>query len=67
MSAETDLIANSLRGAAAIVEALALIGGARINDDGDKQMAKIICDRELCIRDLIEFATRELAHQCGRP
>jgi hypothetical protein len=47
-----------LRGAAALLEALMLIGAANATD-GD--MALVIVDNELELRELLEFALRELA------
>ncbi len=44
-----------LRGAAALLEALDLIGDT---ERGDHDLAKIFCDHEMEIRELVGFASR---------
>lgn len=49
--------ARRLRGAAALMEAIDLIGAT--NSD-DHQMAKVIVENELELREVLSFALREL-------
>ncbi len=49
---------NTIRGAAALQEALDLIGGEGVTD---KDLAKVIVDNELVCRALVRFALNELA------
>lgn len=49
---------NTIRGAAALQEALDLIGGEGVTD---KDLAKVIVDNELFCRALVRFALNELA------
>lgn len=50
---------SALKGAAAVAEAVNLIGNDREKTDHD--MAKIIVENELAVRDLVRFALKRLA------
>lgn len=50
---------SALKGAAAVAEAIELIGNDQEKTDHD--MAKIIVENELAIRDLVSFALKRLA------
>ena len=51
---------KALRGAAALLFMFELIGGADHND-GDHQVAKLLCDNELELRALYKIALAKLA------
>lgn len=52
-----SLRARRLRGAAALLEVLMLIGAENVTDS---DMAKVVVDNELELREMLSFALREL-------
>jgi hypothetical protein len=58
-----DNIANTIKGAGALQEALDCIGATEPNGDGktDHALAKIIVDNELALRDLVRYSLNALA------
>lgn len=60
LAPDTDKFPNVIRGAAALLEALNIIGNSDV-EDGDKVIAKIIVDHELDLREIAGFALRNIA------
>jgi hypothetical protein len=61
--ADSGDVAKVVKGAGALLQALDTIGAASEDDDGDRLMAKIICDNELDLRELVRYALDSITEE----